>query len=119
MWLFVIFGLAFAVLGLAGARGTLSPQVGILSLGGFSFCLICAILLGLRSRQAALEGRNLHSATSMLVLMASMLKDQDDKTLERIASKGGPAGDAAQMLLERRRARLPSSDQSAGLPDGQ
>jgi hypothetical protein len=41
----------------------------------------------------------------MLVIMASMLKDQDEETLERIVHQGGPAAEAASMLLKKRRER--------------
>lgn len=103
MWFFILLGLAFLALALAGARGILPPVVGLLSLGGFFFCLICAILLGYQSRQIALAERSGYAATSMLVIMAGMLKDESDETLQRIADQGGPAGDAASMLLQKRR----------------
>lgn len=103
MWLFVIMGLAFLGLGLAGARGVLPPEIGLLSLGGFFFSLVCAILFGYQSRKVALADRSGDAATSMLVMMAAMLKEENDETLERIAAKGGPAGDAASMILQRRR----------------
>jgi hypothetical protein len=105
MWLFVILGLAFIMVGLAGARGILPPTVGLLSVAGFFFFMLSAILLAYKSRKAALEDRTRNAATSMLVLMAGMLKEEDDETLERIAAKGGPAGDAARMLLEQRKNR--------------
>lgn len=107
MWFFVIFGLALIGLGLAGARGMVPPQVGILSLGGFFLCLVCAILLGYKSRQVVLENRSVNSATSMLVMMAGMLKEEEDATLERIAGKGGPAGEAASMILQNRKNAAP------------
>jgi hypothetical protein len=103
MWLAVLFAFIFISLSLAGARGVLPREIGVLSIAGFFFCLVCAILLGYLSRKAAIQGRELTSATTMLVLMAGMLKDEDDATLEKIAAKGGPAGDAASMILQRRR----------------
>jgi hypothetical protein len=77
--------------------------VGLLSLAGFFFCLVCLILLGYQSRKAALESRAGHAATSMLVMMASMLKEESDEVLERIAAQEGPAGDAASMILQKRK----------------
>jgi hypothetical protein len=103
MVFFILLSLGFLALGLAGARGTLPPQVGLLSLGGFFSCLVCAILLGYQSRKAVLADRSRDAATSMLVMMAGMLKEEDDSTLERIAAKGGPAADAASLILQRRR----------------
>jgi hypothetical protein len=43
----------------------------------------------------------------MLIIMAGMLKDESDETLQRIAEKGGPAGDAASMILQNRRETRP------------
>ena len=103
MWLFVIMGLAFLGLGFAGARGVFPPEVALLSLGGFFFSLVGVILFGYQSRKTALADRSRDAATSMLVMMAAMLKEENDETLERIAAKGGPAGDAASMILQRRR----------------
>jgi hypothetical protein len=39
----------------------------------------------------------------MLVMMASMLKEESDEVLERIAAQEGPAGDAASMTLQKRK----------------
>jgi hypothetical protein len=103
MWLFIVVGIAFLALGLAGARGLVAPEIGVLALGGFFFSLVCAILFGYQSRKAAIAARSRDAATSMLVMMAAMLKEENDETLERIAAKGGPAGDAASMILQRRR----------------
>ena len=105
MWFFILLGLASLALALAGARRILPPVIGLVSLGGFFFCLICAILLGYQSRQAALADRSGYAETSMLILMAGMLKNESDETLQRIADKGGPAGNAASMLLQKRRGR--------------
>ena len=104
MWFFALLGLAFLAAALAGARRILPPTIGLLSLAGFFFCLACAILLGYQSRKATLKNRAGHAATTMMIMMASMLKEESDETLERIADKGGPAGDAASMLLQKRRA---------------
>ena len=103
MWFFVLLGLALLAAALAGARRVLPPAIGLICLAGFFFCLICAILLGYQSGKAAAEDRAGHAATSMLVMMASLLKEESDETLQRIADKGGPAGDAASMLLQKRR----------------
>jgi hypothetical protein len=81
----------------------LSPTVGLLAVGAFFFCLACAILLGYQSRRATLANRADNARTGMLVLMAGMLKDESEATLQRIAEKGGPAGEAASLLLEQRK----------------
>jgi hypothetical protein len=104
MWLFVILGLAFLVLALAGGLQVVPAPIGLLGLGGFFFSLVCTIVLGYQSRQVALEEKSKSGATTMLVMMAGMLKEEDDETLQRIVDKGGPAGDAASMILQKRRA---------------
>lgn len=99
----ILLGLAFIMLALAGARRIVAPEIGLLGLGGFFSCLVCAILLGYQSRRSALSKRSAYADTSMLVMMAGMLKNESDETLQRIADQGGPAGDAASMLLQQRR----------------
>jgi hypothetical protein len=41
----------------------------------------------------------------MIVLLAAELGNKDDQTLETIAGRGGPAGDAANLILKGRRER--------------
>jgi hypothetical protein len=103
LWMFV--GLAVPLLALAflGLKGTVPQFIGVAALTGFFTCLLLALFFGLRVRRLAMEERDRVAGSTMLVLMAGMLKDQDDATLERIADKEGPAGEAAWMLLERRR----------------
>jgi hypothetical protein len=103
MWFFILLGVLLVLVTLAGARQVVPHAIGLASIVGFFFCLFLAMLLGYRSRRIAIEERDRNSAGSMLVLMAGMLKDQDDATLERIVARGGPAADAAALLLERRR----------------
>jgi hypothetical protein len=103
MWFFVISGVFLLVVALAGGLRIVPPTVGLISLVGFFFCVGCALLLGYQSRRVAMEDRQRGAAGTMLVLMAGMLKNEDDETLEKIAARGGPAGDAASMLLLNRR----------------
>jgi len=49
------------------------------------------------------EQREREGYGAMLVMIAAQLKDQDDTVLERIVAKGGPAGEAAEMVLRGRR----------------
>jgi hypothetical protein len=103
MWFFLVLAILLLAVAIAGARGVVPRMIGLISVGGFFFFLTCAVLLGYQARRAAIHDRDQGTASSMLVLMAGMLKDQDDATLERIAGAGGPAGEAASLLLERRR----------------
>ena len=47
--------------------------------------------------------REKENYSTMLIILASQLKVQDDVVLQGIAGKGGPAGEAAEMVLQGRR----------------
>jgi Na+/proline symporter len=104
MWVLLVLGLALLALALAGLKRVVPPAVGALGITGFFACILMALLFGLRARRATMEDRTRTAATGLLVMMAGMLKQQDDATLESIAAKGGPAGAAAALLLEKRKA---------------
>jgi hypothetical protein len=87
MWLCLVAGLVMLLTAIAGARRVLPASIGLLSMAGF-FCF--------------------HSRRECSML-AIMLKNEETGMLEQIASRGGPAGDAASMLLQERRSRSPGS----------
>lgn len=64
-----------------------------------------AIWSGIRARQQLLADREKASGGVMIVAIAAQLGRQDDATLERIQSRGGPAGEAATMILSERKKR--------------
>lgn len=70
-----------------------------------------AIWTGLHARREALAAREKASGGIMIVAIAAQLGRQDDATLERIQSKGGPAGEAAKMILTERKARAARTQQ--------
>ena len=102
MWVFLVLGLPLLTLALAGLKRLVAPAVGALGITGFFACILMALLFGLRARRATMEDRARTAASGLLIMMAGMLKQQDDATLESIAAKGGPAGDAAALLLQNR-----------------
>ncbi len=108
MWVFLALGLPLLALAFAGLKGIVPHAVGFAGLAGFFVCLFMALLFGMRMRRLAMEERERNAGSAMLVMMAGMLKEQDDATLERIARQGGPAGEAASLLLQRRRETKPS-----------
>lgn len=71
--------------------------------------IISAIWSGLRHRQQVLADREKASGGLMIVAMAAQLGRQDDAKLEQIRAKGGPAGEAAAMILTERKARAARS----------
>lgn len=77
---------------------------------GSILLLLCAVFIsaiwaGLRHRQQVLAAREKAGGGVMIVAIAAQLGRQDDATLERIRAKGGPAGEAASMILTERKNR--------------
>ena len=103
MWVLLVLGLPLLGLAIAGLNRRVGPAVGMLGIAGFFACILSALLFGLRARRVAMEYRARNATGDMLVMMAGMLNREDDATLERIAAKGGPAGDAAALLLQNRK----------------
>ncbi len=116
MWIFLVLGIPFLALALAGARRLVEPALGVLSLAAFFGCLLAAVVMGYQSRRLALEERQRSATSSMLVIMAGMLKDEDQASLERIAAQGGPAGTAASLILENRRSAGPVASSPGSSP---
>lgn len=71
----------------------------------FIAMMMSAVWSGLRHRQEILAEREKASGGVMIVAIAAQLGRQDDETLERIRAKGGPAGEAAAMILRERKQR--------------
>jgi hypothetical protein len=102
------------VLSFAGARGWVPRQLSAAALYLSMACLISALWLGVKGRQQRLADREREARLTMIITIASQLKAQDDATLQTIAKKGGPAGEAAEMLLRGRRERARPTGGSAG-----
>jgi hypothetical protein len=66
---------------------------------------ISTVWAGLRHRHQVLADREKASGGIMIVAIAAQLGRQDDATLERIRAQGGPAGEAASMILTERKNR--------------
>lgn len=102
MWVLLGLGLPLLALAAAGLKGLVPAAVGALGITGFFACILTALLFGLQARRISMEDRARNAAGSMLVMVAGMLNKEDDTTLERIAASGGPAGEAAVLLLQNR-----------------
>jgi len=92
-------------LALAGTRGLIDPGLGQAALFAFFAALFGALWFGIAARRQALADREKEMGGLLIVTIAAQLGKQDDPTLERIAARGGPAGDAAAWILEGRRTR--------------
>ncbi len=87
---------------LASAKGWLPPRLGAIILPLFVASALLAVWFGIKTHKRALADREMESGRAMIVAIAAQLGRQDDAALERIRSKGGPAGEAAAMILQGR-----------------
>lgn len=96
--------LAFAMLcgAFAAYKGWLLRTLGPPFIGLFVASALTAMWLGLKAHKKALEDRDRESGTAMILAIAVQLGKQDDASLEKIKAKGGPAGEAAGMILQGR-----------------
>ena len=114
LWLFTGAGLLCFWPLLEGARGHIPPAMGLLSGGIAMLCFLTGAWFGWRGAKIRIAERAKKADVIALMTVAVFLKDKTDAELEAAATKGGPAGEAARLMLERRRSGLrPSSQQQA------
>jgi hypothetical protein len=103
MWGLVALGLPGLFAAFLGAQRIIPLPLGIA--GGFTFltCALLGALVGLQARRQMQLQRDRENYSTMLIILANQLRVQDDAVLQRIAGKGGPAGEAAEMVLQGRR----------------
>jgi len=102
MWLLVVVGLVNLGIAVRGALGGKAIQSGVLGLVIFFACVTLGAWFGLAGARLVHEEHDRQNRQAMIVLMATELGRHGDDTLSRIARQGGPAGEAAGMLLARR-----------------
>jgi hypothetical protein len=102
MWGAVGFGLLGLGLAVAGTRNLVPHAAGVLGLSVFVASVLVAGWFGLQARLEALAHRERLARYQMLVAVAAQLTSQPDEKLRELAAKGGPAGEAAAMVLEGR-----------------
>lgn len=95
---------AFVMLiGVVGAyRDWLPRALALPFMGLFLASALAAVWAGSKAHQKALEDRDKESGRAMIIAIAVQLGKQDDASLEKIKAKGGPAGEAAGMILQGR-----------------
>lgn len=106
--LVVATGVAMMVslgLAVAGFRGLLPSGFGVLGIGLFVACLGLLAVLGLSTRRGMLAQRDEAARGQMIVMLAARLRDEETAKLEEMARKGGPAAEAARMILQGRAER--------------
>jgi hypothetical protein len=105
MWLSVLMGVAGFVVGIGAIRGSVAPSLGTLGFTVGVGALVLAAWFGLQVRARTLADREREASGTLTVLLAAQLRDRDDATLETMAQRGGPAGEAARLILQGRKER--------------
>ncbi len=103
LYLCSIAGLLCFFVAYKGSKGALSKEMGVtLALLGL-VCFLTGAWYGWRGAKVRIEEREKKADALGLVMLAAVLKDKSEAELEVAVAKGGPAGEAAAMVLERRR----------------
>jgi len=105
MWLLFLIGMVNLVVAVRGVRQGSNGMAGAFALLVFFLCIAGGAWLGLLGGRILRRARDQQSRTDAILLLVSELGRQDDDTLNRIARQGGPAAEAARMVLQGRRER--------------
>ena len=105
MWLSAALAVLGYVLGYLGGKQHVPQVAGVLGLSLGIAATVMAVYFGLRSYRRALADQELVADRSMIVLLAAQLGNQSDEALTTIAGRGGPAAEAAELILRGRRER--------------
>ena len=105
MWLLAGVAIIAYGVGYAGVRGMVPRLAGLVGLSVGVATTVVAFFFGLRAHRRALTDQEISSQRTMIVLLTAELGSKDDETLESISRRGGPAADAAALILKGRRER--------------
>ena len=112
LWLFTGAGLLCFWPIFEGARGHIPPAMGLLSGGIAVLCFLTGAWFGWKGAKIRIAERELKADAVALIMMAATLKDREEGELLKVIAKGGPAAEAAKLILERRKTGLrPSGTQ--------
>lgn len=95
------------VVAVAAFRDILPGALGFLGLGLFVLCLAMLVAIGWETRREMLAAREAAARGQMIVMLAAKLRDEDAAALQEMARRGGPAGEAAALILKGRAERRP------------
>jgi len=109
MWFMVALGAAGFIVGVGAVRGSIAPSLGTLGFVVGVGSLVLAAWFGLQVRARTLADREREAGSALTVLLAAQLRDRDEAELEQMARRGGPAGEAAALILQGRKERRRSS----------
>jgi hypothetical protein len=105
IWLVAIAGAIALAVAFAGVKGWVPSSLGLVSAGLFIVCLLLVAVIGWQRHRQTLADREATARGQMIVMIAARLKMQDDQALEAMVARGGPAGEAAKLVLEGRAER--------------
>ncbi|HEX7918188.1 MAG TPA: hypothetical protein VF454_02240 [Gemmatimonadales bacterium] len=106
LYLCSIAGLLCFFVAYKGSKGALSKEMGVtLALLGL-ICFLTGAWYGWRGAKIRIEEREKKADALGLVMLAGVLKDKSEEELQLAMKKGGPAGEAARLVLERRKTGL-------------
>ena len=113
----VLIGLALFALGLAfaGLRGWVARETVPSSLLLFAGATLGAGWFAVRGHRRALADRERASGQFMILAIAAQLGKQDEETLQKIAGRGGPAAEAARLIMEGRRQKASGSSATSSI----
>jgi hypothetical protein len=95
----------------AGFRGVIPEEFALLGLALFVAFLVLIALLAWQTHQKILAQRDRVERGQMIVILAARLRDQETATLEQMVRRGGPAGEAAALILQGRVEHLRSTSE--------
>lgn len=110
MWLIVTVSLLPLAVVVAGLNRIVPKEMALSAVPILFACLGFAGWMGWRAHQQALADRERAGSQAMILVIAAQLKTQDETTLQRIASRKGPAGEAADWILRGRQEKRMSSN---------
>ena len=115
LWLFTLTAAVMLWPALQGVKGVIPPAMGMLSGVTSVACLFIGAYFGWKGAQIRIAERNRKADAVALITLAAFLKDKPEEELQKAIAKGGPAGQAASLVLERRRTGL-TTRPSASIP---
>lgn len=105
MWLYAAGAVLAFLLALAGFTGRVSGRTALLGTGLSLAFVGLAGYHGLQVRRQLLEERDRSARQALTVMLAAQLRDRDEAELHETVRRGGPAGHAAQLILQGRKER--------------
>ena len=106
LWLFTGAGLLCFWPAFEGVKGRLPASVGLMSGGLAVLCFFTGAWFGWKGARIRLAEHEKKADAVALRTIAAILKDRNETELQAMVAAGGPAAEAARLVLERRKQGL-------------